>query len=136
MLPLEFVVVGTPISHQSHNKVRLRAWQQTVRKAAEETIPQGTLPIQTDCLLLAVYFFGANPALLDNDNFIKPIQDALIGLVYEDDRQVTDTIIRRTFIGGRFRIPNRSRLLIDAIEQEDEFVYIRVEEAPDHTEIP
>jgi crossover junction endodeoxyribonuclease RusA len=136
MLPLEFVVVGTPISYQSHNKPRLRAWQQSVRKAAEEMISQGALPVQTDCLLLAVYFFGASPALLDNDNFIKPIQDALIGLVYQDDRQVTDTIIRRTFIGGSFRIPNRSRLLIDAIDQENEFIYIRVEEAPDHTEIP
>jgi crossover junction endodeoxyribonuclease RusA len=136
MLPLEFVVVGTPLSHQSHNKTRLRAWQQSVRRAAEAVVPQGAVPVQTECLLLAVYFFGASPALLDNDNFIKPIQDALIGLIYEDDRQVTDTIIRRTFIGGRFRILNHSRVLIDAIEQEEEFVYIRIEEAPDHTEIP
>jgi crossover junction endodeoxyribonuclease RusA len=94
MLPLEFVVIGTPISHQSHNKPRLRAWQQSVRQVAEAVITEGTTPVQTDCLLLAVYFFGASPALLDNDNFIKPIQDALIGLVYQDDQQVTDTICK------------------------------------------
>lgn len=136
MFPLEFVVIGSPVSHQSHNRARLRIWQERVREAAREAIPEGTSPVQTKCLLLAVYFFGAMPVPLDNDNFIKPLQDALIGLVYEDDRQVTDTIIRRTSIGGAFRIQNRSRKLIDAIDQGKEFIYIRVEEAPDHTEVP
>ena len=77
--PLEFVVTGTPISHQSHNKALLRQWMEAVRVAAEARWPPTTPPITTDCLLIGVYYFGANPALLDNDNFIKPIQDALIG---------------------------------------------------------
>ena len=136
MLPLEFVVTGTPVSHQSHNKIRLRAWQEQVRQAAREAMPSEEAPVTTDCLLVAVYFFGSPPVLLDNDNFIKPFQDALIGVVYQDDKQVTDTFIRRTDIGGRFRIPGRSRRLVDAIEQGQEFVYIRVEEAPSHEEVP
>ena len=135
MLPLEFVVVGTPASHQSHNKVRLRAWQQQVRQAARAAVPPEEAPTTAACLLVAVYFFGSPPPLLDNDNWIKPIQDALIGVVYDDDRQVTDTFVRRTAIGGRFRVPGRSRQLVDAIEQGLEFVYIRVEEAPSHEEV-
>jgi hypothetical protein len=135
MLPLEFFVVGTPVSHQSHNKARLRTWQQQVRQAAQAVVPQGETPTTESCLLVAVYFFGSPPPLLDNDNWIKPIQDALIGVVYNDDRQVTDTFVRRTAIGGRFRVSGRSRQLVDAIEQGVEFVYIRVEEAPSHEEV-
>jgi crossover junction endodeoxyribonuclease RusA len=136
VLPFEIVVVGTPISHQSHNKPKLREWQESVREAARKALPENTTPVKTKCLVIVVYFFGQTPALLDNDNLLKPIQDALSGLVYEDDRQVTDTVIRRTYIGGLFRIPGRSRSLVEAIEQGEEFVYVRVEEAPDHTEVP
>ena len=85
-----------------------------------------------DCLLIAVYFFGSAPVLLDNDNFVKPVQDALIGLVYADDRQVTDTVVRRTDIRGAFYIGGQSEILLAAIRREAEFVYIRVDRAPDH----
>ena len=89
-------------------------------------------PVVTECLLIGVYYFGASPVLLDNDNFIKPIQDALIGLVYADDRQVTDTFIRRTDIRGAFYIQDESAPVAVAIRRGDEFVYVRVEDAPDH----
>ena len=29
---------------------------------------------------------------MDNDNMVKPIQDAFNGLVYQDDRLITDTM--------------------------------------------
>ena len=132
MLPFEFTVQGTPVSHQSHNKVLLRQWQQTVREAAGRLWPTGVAPVTVDCLLIGVYYFGASPALLDNDNFIKPIQDALIGLVYEDDRQVTDTLIRRTDIRGAFYIQDESAPVALAIRRGEEFVYVRVDVAPDH----
>ena len=40
---------------------------------------------------------------IDNDNMVKPIQDALIGLIYPDDRWITDTIVRKTSIDGFFQ---------------------------------
>jgi crossover junction endodeoxyribonuclease RusA len=132
MLPFEFIVIGTPVSHQSHNKALLRQWQLSVRQAAEFSWLSGAPAVATDCLLIGVYYFGAHPALLDNDNFIKPIQDALIGLVYLDDSQVTDNFIRRTDIRGAFYIPDETALVARAIRQGDEFVYVRVENAPDH----
>jgi crossover junction endodeoxyribonuclease RusA len=88
-------------------------------------------------LLVVVYFFGRLPAYLDNDNLLKPIQDALNGLVYEDDRQVTDTAIRRTSIEVqfRFRSGRHSALLMETIRSATEFVYVRVEDAPSHEEL-
>ena len=137
MLSLEFVVFGTPVSHQSHNKARLRAWQQSVRDAAQAVWPEGQPPATGACLLIVVYFFGRFPANLDNDNLVKPIQDALNGLVYDDDRQVTDNVIRRTNIEVpfRFRAGKHSALLMETLRSETEFVYVRVEDAPSHEEL-
>jgi crossover junction endodeoxyribonuclease RusA len=102
MLPLEFVVLGEPVSHQSHNKALRRQWQEKVRSAAAEAWPEEQAPSESDCLVVVVYYYGRGSVLLDNDNLVKPIQDALNGLVYKDDSQVTDTAIRRT---------NRERVL-------------------------
>jgi crossover junction endodeoxyribonuclease RusA len=137
MQPFEFVVVGKPVSHQSNNKALLRLWQETVRAAAEAAWPEEQAPTTQPCLLVVVYFFGPLPAYLDNDNLIKPIQDALNGLVYRDDRQVTDTAIRRTSIDVqfRFRSGSHSALLMQTIRSATEFVYVRVEDAPSHEEL-
>lgn len=94
-------------------------------------------PVSEPCLLVVVYFFGRTSASIDNDNLVKPIQDALNGLVYRDDRQVTDTAIRRTSIDVqfRFRMGHSSALLMRTLRTETEFVYVRVERAPSHEEL-
>jgi crossover junction endodeoxyribonuclease RusA len=137
MSPFEFVVIGRPISHQSNNRILLRQWQDTVRAAAEAAWPKDRSPTTQACLLVVVYFFGQFPAALDNDNLVKPIQDALNGMVYEDDKQVTDTAIRRTSVEVqfRFRTGKQSALLMEIIRSETEFIYVRVEDAPDHKEL-
>jgi crossover junction endodeoxyribonuclease RusA len=131
MLPFEFVVIGDPVSYQSHNRERLKQWQESVRQAAELAWSSNPL-IESPCLLLVVYYFGPRPVLLDNDNLIKPIQDALNGLVYRDDKQITDTIIRRTSVAQTFVISNNSDILLEAIRRSEGFLYVRVEDAPDH----
>jgi crossover junction endodeoxyribonuclease RusA len=137
MSPFEFVVIGRPISHQSNNRVLLRQWQENVRVAAEAMWPAEQPPVTQTCLLIVVYFFGRLPANLDNDNLLKPIQDALNKLVYEDDRQVTDTSVRRTSIEVqfRFRSGRNSALLMETIRSQTEFIYVRVEDAPSHEDL-
>jgi crossover junction endodeoxyribonuclease RusA len=39
--------------------------------------------------LTLVYYHEKEVVLIDHDNMIKPIQDALSGLVYLNDRQIT-----------------------------------------------
>jgi hypothetical protein len=72
---------------------------------------------------------------MDNDNMVKPIQDALNGLVYVDDRQITDTQLRKTDINGSFRVRGMSPVLAEGFVKGVEFLYIRIEAAPDHEEI-
>jgi hypothetical protein len=71
-------------------------------------------------------------SFLDNDNLVKPIQDALNGLVYCDDSQVTDTVIRKTNLYQNFFIENQSEILLSALRHRSSFVHVQVSTAPDH----
>ncbi|MGH7200854.1 MAG: RusA family crossover junction endodeoxyribonuclease [Planctomycetaceae bacterium] len=135
MLRCEFIVHGPPLSHQTRNRTKLEAWRQRVRDAAAEH--WGTAPPSTDTLKIIVVWYHDGPSVrMDNDNLLKPIQDALIGLIYEDDRQLTDSVVRKTNIDGAFRIRGASLKLLEAFSRGKEFLYIQVEGSPDHTELP
>src|SRR4051794_39548354 len=113
MLPFEFIVLGPPTSHQANNRVRLRRWQVAVRTAAVQRWPAQLQPLASRLQITVVYFHEGAETALDNDNLLKPIQDALNGLVYGDDRQITDTVVRKTSLDGRFN--NRGLSLVLAL---------------------
>jgi hypothetical protein len=69
-------------------------------------------------------------AALDVDNILKPIQDALVGLAFLDDSLVTDVIIRRRHLRGTFDLTRASPVLVEGFEYGDEFVYVRIGDAP------
>ena len=48
---------------------------------------------------------------------VKPIQDALIGLVYEDDRLITDTVVRKTSIDAPIRVRGYPIILLEALRR-------------------
>ena len=135
MLPCEFKVEGPPVSHQTRRSERLRDWQARVRAAAQLRWLSGQPPVSGPLKITVVYYHDAITVRLDNDNMLKPIQDALIGLVYVDDRQITDTEVRKTNIDGVFRVRWMSPVLAEGFIQGVEFLYIRIEEAPGHQEL-
>ena len=67
---------------------------------------------------------------------IKPIQYALNDLIYEDDRQITDTEVRKTDINGSFRVRGMSSVLAEGFCRGNEFIHVRIEVAPEHEELP
>jgi crossover junction endodeoxyribonuclease RusA len=78
----DFVIPQRPVSLQTRKTANLQAWKHYVRGEAEKAWG-GQIFIEQDIQLTLVYLYRNNP--VDTDNIIKPIQDALIGLVYEDD---------------------------------------------------
>ena len=128
-LPLEFVVKGPPVSQQTRRGERRRAWIANVRQQAQRRWPKDAAPVAVSVMLSISYFYDS--VSVDVDNVIKPIQDALKGLVYEDDVQVTDVLSRRRNLSGDFRVNNVSAVLADALGRGDEFLHVVVEEAPD-----
>jgi hypothetical protein len=131
MLPFEFIIHGPPVSHQSRNKNRLKAWRRMVRAAAR-AIWKTAAPQSTRLKVTVTYYHEGDAVRIDNDNLIKPIQDALIGLVYEDDRLITDTIVRKTSINELFRLRGHSLRLLQALNQGDEFLHVVIDAASGH----
>lgn len=84
---VEFVVWGTPRSQQAKHRGQ---WQTRVQKAAP--LPPKLL---TGPLKLRIDFFFEGATNLDTDNIIKPIQDSLNDVVYQDDETVVDVCARK-----------------------------------------
>lgn len=100
-----------------------------MRRVAEQYWPAGELPASGPILLTITYFYES--LSIDIDNLPKPISDALKGLVYLDDDQMTDVLCRKRNLNSNLRIENPSRVLADGLSRGNEFLYIVVEEAPE-----
>ena len=124
-LPLEFYLIGPPRSQQA-SRLGLRAWRRRVRQEAERGW-EGGAPFGGDVKIAIVYFYNANP--MDVDNIPKPILDALKGLVYDDDSQITDLECRKRVVGIRYNTGRESPILDIALDAEEPFVYILFEES-------
>ena len=78
--------------------------------------------------LTLIYLY--EEAALDIDNISKPIQDALIGLVFTDDALVSDAVIRKRNLAGEFDLHDVPSLLLEGFERGGEFIYLRITDAP------
>lgn len=77
-----------------------------------------------------IYLCGSDP--VDADNIIKPILDALKGLVYEDDILITDVESRRRTLSSLFDYtaeiwPDQ---LLQGLLSGSECVYVRISSQP------
>lgn len=127
-LPLGFCLDGPPVSLQASGQSRA-VWKSRVRAAATSQLPAGLSP-STNPIRMTVTYYHAGEAP-DVDNVLKPIQDALNGLIYVDDGQIQDTRSRRRDINGSFRVRSMPPELATAFVHGTEFVHILIEEWAD-----
>ena len=80
-------------------------------------------------MLKVTYFYDS--VALDVDNIIKSIQDALIGLAYVDDEQITDVLVRKRDLSGNFKVENMTPILAEGFALGNEFLHVVVTDAPD-----
>jgi hypothetical protein len=80
-------------------------------------------------MLAITYFYDS--VSIDVDNIPKPILDALKGLVYLEDDQVTDILCRKRNLNSDLRVENPSSVLADGLSRGNEFLHVVIEEAPD-----
>ena len=126
-MPFEFVIDGPPVSQQTRRRTRLREWTQEVKNIAESHWNTGS-PFVGDVMVIITYFY--EEAALDVDNIPKPILDALKGLVYSDDSDVSDLLCRKRDLTGDLRIQNPSSVLLDTLrDSEQQFLHITVDRA-------
>ncbi len=123
----EFVIEGTPISQQAKKRRILRDWKNRVHKTARKYWPQKEAPMKEKMHLTLTYFYADEA--LDVDNMIKPVLDAMIGIVYLDDSQITDIYGRKRKLNSSFRIHSCSPALARGLSSGLEFLHVKVEEA-------
>lgn len=122
---------GTPVSHQAHNRKALRSWKADVEQAARAAVTAAARPVSHEVEIQVVYFHDEGaPHLPDEDNMLKPIQDALQGIIYANDGQVTDGTCCRRNLDDSFHVRRMSAVLAQGFVQGDEFVQVIVREAP------
>ena len=135
MAHLEFTVPGPPVSHQTKDKGNLSNWKATVR--AEAAKFWGTkAPLLGKLKCTIINFHEGTDASLDDDNMIKPMRDALNGLVYADDSQISYSETIHVSIDAPIKIRRASTMLLNAYAVGDEFLYIRIDDAPDFIQLP
>lgn len=135
---MEFVVAGAPRSANANPRSR-RRWRQRVAQAARERLQEAGGLTDQDVAVLIIYFYQGE-ATLDVDNIAKSLLDGLKGVLYRDDRQVSELLIRKSRFGAGLSLTGASLYLLDAIERMSQmgsdFVYVRADPAPDHSRIP
>lgn len=75
------------------------------------------------------YFYDS--VAIDVDNIVKPVQDAIIGLAYVDDDQVTDVLVRKRNLSGSFKVESMTSTLAEGFARGNEFLHTIVIDAPD-----
>lgn len=84
-------------------------------------------PFAGEVMVIITYFFKDGSP--DVDNMPKPILDALKGLVYADDAQITDLHCRKRDRNRDLQFKNPSSVLVETLGRSEQFLHITVASA-------
>jgi hypothetical protein len=135
---MEFIVTGAPRSANANPRSR-RRWRARVSQAARERLQEESGPTNQDVVVLIIYFYQGE-TFLDVDNIAKSLLDGLKGVLFRDDQQVSELLVRKSRLIAGLSLTGASPYLLDAIERMSQtgsdFVYVRADPAPDHSRMP
>ena len=127
--PLEFIVLGTPVSLQAKRRASLAEWKSRVKAASRASLPQGHFATRNPLAVTLLYFPGFRMEG-DVDNIIKPVLDALKQHIYVDDRQVERVWVQKFEPGTASEFASPSPVLVEAIQGDKPLLYIRLSDDP------
>jgi len=107
---LEFLIPRRPVSLQA-KRSSLRVWRDPVIQVG-------------DLQITLVYLCDISPP--DTDNIVKPIQDALVGLVFSDDALIADVESCRRSLTGTFDLTRLPALVLAGVFSGQQCVYVRL----------
>ena len=106
-----------------------------VASAARASWP-GEVAVFRDEVAVVIVYFHYGESLIDVDNIIKPILDALIGVTFSDDRVVAQVLCRRTMATTGLVIEQPSECLAAGLDLGVDFVYVAIDRGLDHRTVP
>jgi Holliday junction resolvase RusA-like endonuclease len=129
----EFVIPQGPLSQRAKSR-SLRRWKETVEERARASMTE-SFTLATDPIALTLLYFY-DEKMVDLDNVLKPIQDALSGVIYEDDSLITDVVVRGRRRRTTFKLNDVSPVLAEGLDLGKEFIFISIEEPPPQDTLP
>jgi hypothetical protein len=136
-MALDFTIWGIPASHQGKGPA-VRKWREKVANAARAAIPEEDKVVQVD-LSVALIFFHTGEQPADLDNMAKSTLDGMSAIAFGDDGQIAQLTLRRTSLDGlsiEDPTPSLGDALRQAVDEGMDFVYVRLDKAPDHSKLP
>jgi Holliday junction resolvase RusA-like endonuclease len=127
--PIEFIVHGTPVSHQAKRAASKEAWKELVRDASRAAVPDPRFASE-DRIAVTLYYFPGEPMEGDIDNIVKLVLDALVRHIYLDDRQVERVVVQKFEPGKAFPFGQASPTLRQAMDGDKPLLYVRVSADP------
>lgn len=127
-LPLEFYVVGTPVSLQSSNTRAKEEWKRLVLAAAESEIDGGSWAFYDVRLSITLFYFPQAQMQGDIDNIAKLTIDALKPRIYVDDSLVDRVLIQRFYPDQDVAFAKPSGMLLSALSEQDPVLFIKLDE--------
>ncbi|GHD19069.1 hypothetical protein GCM10016234_30280 [Tianweitania populi] len=79
-------------------------------------------------LAVSLFYFCPAPMEGDIDNIIKPVMDALIGIVYPDDSVVELVAVQKFEPDVAWFVDQPSEMLAMALDTEPPVLYVRVDD--------
>jgi Holliday junction resolvase RusA-like endonuclease len=129
MQEFECLIPKRPVSLQTKSRKNLQSWKNYIGIEARK-IWGNMLPIEDESLRVSIiYLCDDSPA--DIDNIIKPIQDALVGIIFQDDSLVSDVDSHRRFLDEPINLVGLPPLLQAGAVIGKECIYIKVSTAED-----
>lgn len=127
-LPLEFLVVGTPVSLQSQNSTARNEWKAVVLQAAEAAIDGGSWAFDEKRLSITLFYFPIAAMQGDVDNIAKLAIDALIPRIYLDDSLIDRVLVQRFYPDDPVVFEAPSEKLLAAMAEKDPVLFINIDE--------
>jgi hypothetical protein len=94
--------------------------------------------VQEDLSVVLIFFHsGEQPA--DLDNMAKSTLDGMSAIAFGDDAQIAQLTLRRTSLDDLSIVdppPKLADALQRAVDEGRDFVYVRLDQAPDHSRLP
>ena len=123
--PLEFIVLGTPVSHQRGNRRAKAEWKQLVKDASQSVLPDAHF-VTDRPLAVTLFYFPNDKMDGDVDNIIKLTLDALSQHIYLDDDQIERIAVQKFEPDRVFTFSAPSETLVTCMLGQKPALYIRI----------
>jgi Holliday junction resolvase RusA-like endonuclease len=131
--PIEFIVYGTPVSHQRENAHAREEWKELVRSACMPCLPE--MHFATDRpLAVTLFYYPEDRMVGDLDNIVKLTLDAMSEHVYLDDEQIERIVVQKFERERVFPFSDPSETLAACMLGLKPALYIRLSDDP-HEEL-